>query len=86
MLSFRIYERKSARIFRFSSECFEIRGTSSRRNGIRSGQTGNEHNQTDNIRDVIAFPKIQSGACPLPDAPNVVENKQLDELGICLKE
>ena len=42
--------------------------------------------KTDNIRDVIAFPKIQSGACPLTDAPNVVDNKQLDELGICLKE
>ncbi|HHT95233.1 MAG TPA: aspartate--tRNA ligase [Clostridia bacterium] len=42
--------------------------------------------KTDNIRDVIAFPKIQSGACPLTDAPNIVEKKQLDELGICLKE
>ena len=41
--------------------------------------------KTDNIRDVIAFPKIQSGACPLTDAPNVVEAKQLDELGISLK-
>ncbi len=42
--------------------------------------------KTDNIRDVIAFPKIQSGACPLTDAPNSVDIKQLDELGICLKE
>ncbi len=42
--------------------------------------------KTDNIRDVIAFPKIQSGACPLTDAPNSVDTKQLDELGICLKE
>lgn len=40
--------------------------------------------KTDNIRDVIAFPKIQSGACPLTEAPNLVDKKQLDELGIIL--
>ncbi|MFA7672843.1 MAG: aspartate--tRNA ligase [Clostridia bacterium] len=42
--------------------------------------------RTDNIRDVIAFPKIQSGACPLTDAPNTVDEKQLNELGIALKD
>lgn len=42
--------------------------------------------KTDNIRDVIAFPKIQSGACPLTDAPNAVDEKQLSELGIALKD
>ena len=42
--------------------------------------------KTENIRDVIAFPKIQSGACPLTDAPNTVDIKQLDELNIYLKE
>jgi aspartyl-tRNA synthetase len=42
--------------------------------------------KTDNIRDVIAFPKIQSGACPLTDAPNTVDQKQLNELGIALKD
>ena len=38
------------------------------------------------IRDVIAFPKTQSAACPLTDAPGVVSAKQLKELNIRLRE
>jgi len=34
------------------------------------------------IRDVIAFPKTQSAACPLTAAPTKVEPQQLAELGI----
>ena len=34
------------------------------------------------IRDVIAFPKVKDASCPMTDAPNVVEQKQLQELGI----
>lgn len=37
---------------------------------------------TDNIKDVIAFPKNQNAYCPMSEAPNVVEEKQLKELGI----
>ena len=37
---------------------------------------------TDNIRDVIAFPKTQRGQCLLTDAPSDVDQKQLDELNI----
>ncbi len=37
---------------------------------------------TTNIRDVIAFPKVQTAACLMTDAPNVVEEKQLRELHI----
>jgi aspartyl-tRNA synthetase len=37
---------------------------------------------TDNIRDVIAFPKTQSGQCFLSDAPSEVDQKQLDELSL----
>ncbi|EYE89637.1 aspartyl-tRNA synthetase [Fervidicella metallireducens AeB] len=37
---------------------------------------------TENIKDVIAFPKNQNAACPLTNAPNVVDSKQLTELGI----
>jgi len=38
------------------------------------------------IREVIAFPKTQSAACPLTDAPSPVSNKQLRELNIRLRE
>jgi aspartyl-tRNA synthetase len=34
------------------------------------------------IRDVIAFPKTQSGSCPLTDAPSPVAEEQLRELRI----
>jgi len=37
---------------------------------------------TDNIRDVIAFPKTQRGQCLLTDAPSEVDRKQLDELNL----
>jgi aspartyl-tRNA synthetase len=38
------------------------------------------------IRDVIAFPKTQSAACPLTNAPGVVSDTQLRELNIKLRE
>jgi aspartyl-tRNA synthetase len=38
----------------------------------------------DSIRDVIAFPKVKDASCLLTEAPNVVEVKQLKELGIAL--
>lgn len=36
----------------------------------------------DSIRDVIAFPKVQNASCPLANAPDSVEVKQLKELHI----
>ena len=39
----------------------------------------------DSIRNVIAFPKTQSSACPLTSAPGVIDHKQLRELGLKLK-
>lgn len=39
---------------------------------------------TENIRDVIAFPKTASASCLMSDCPNVVEEKQLKELGISI--
>lgn len=38
------------------------------------------------IRDVIAFPKVKDASCPMTAAPGAVEEKQLDELGIAIKE
>lgn len=40
----------------------------------------------DNIRDVIAFPKVKDASCLMTNAPNTVEDAQLDELGIQVKE
>lgn len=40
----------------------------------------------DNIRDVIAFPKIKDASCLMTEAPTPVEKKQLDELGIFVAE
>lgn len=37
----------------------------------------------DTIRDVIAFPKVKDASCLLTDAPNTVDDKQLEEL--CLE-
>lgn len=37
---------------------------------------------TENIRDVIAFPKTQRGQCLLTGAPGEVDQKQLDELNL----
>ncbi|MHC1592179.1 MAG: aspartate--tRNA ligase [Candidatus Helarchaeales archaeon] len=39
----------------------------------------------ENIREVIAFPKTKSAVLPLGGAPNVVEDSQLEELGIEIK-
>jgi aspartyl-tRNA synthetase len=41
---------------------------------------------TDNIRDVIAFPKTASASDLMNECPNIVDTKQLDELGIKLKD
>ena len=37
---------------------------------------------TENIRDVIAFPKTQRGQCLLTEAPSNVDQSQLDELNL----
>ncbi len=39
----------------------------------------------DNIRDVIAFPKVKDASCPMTDAPDTVEEGQLEELCLDLK-
>ncbi len=40
--------------------------------------------RTENIRDVIAFPKVKDASCLLTEAPNVVDQKQLDELCLAI--
>ena len=40
----------------------------------------------DSIRDVIAFPKVKDASCLMSEAPDVVDPKQLEELGIAVVE
>lgn len=40
----------------------------------------------DSIREVIAFPKTQTAACPLTDAPTEVSEKQLRELHVRVRQ
>ncbi|UCB56215.1 MAG: aspartate--tRNA ligase [Thiotrichales bacterium] len=40
----------------------------------------------DSIRDVMAFPKTQTAACPLTSAPSAVSNAQLKELNLRLRK
>lgn len=40
--------------------------------------------KADNIREVIAFPKVKDASCLMTEAPNVVDQVQLDELQIAL--
>ena len=41
---------------------------------------------TDNIKDVVAFPKTASAYCLMSDAPNTVDQDQLDFLALQIKE
>ena len=40
----------------------------------------------DSIRDVIAFPKVKDASCLMTEAPGVVDEKQLEELGLAIRE
>ncbi|MBO5292748.1 MAG: aspartate--tRNA ligase [Lachnospiraceae bacterium] len=40
--------------------------------------------KADSIREVIAFPKVKDASCLMSEAPNVVDQKQLDELYISI--
>lgn len=42
--------------------------------------------ETENIRDVIAFPKTASASCLMSEAPNIVSERQLEELHIALRK
>jgi len=41
---------------------------------------------TENIRDVIAFPKTASASCLMSECPNVVDEKQLEELALKIEK
>lgn len=40
----------------------------------------------DSIRDVIAFPKVKDASCLMTEAPGVVDEKQLGELGLEIRK
>lgn len=42
--------------------------------------------KAESIREVIAFPKVKDASCLMTDAPGTVDQVQLDELGIALKQ
>ncbi len=42
--------------------------------------------ESDSIRDVIAFPKNANAKCPMSDAPTPVDDAQLEELHIAVRE
>lgn len=42
--------------------------------------------KVDSIREVIAFPKVKDASCLMSEAPDVVDEKQLEELGISIRE
>ena len=42
--------------------------------------------KVDSIRDVIAFPKVKDASCLLTNAPDTVDEKQLEELGFRVNE
>ena len=39
----------------------------------------------ESIRDVIVFPKVKDASCLMTEAPNLVDEKQLEELGIAIR-
>ncbi len=41
---------------------------------------------SDSIREVMAFPKVKDASCLMSKAPNQVDGKQLEELGIAVAE
>ena len=41
--------------------------------------------KADSIREVIAFPKVKDASCLMSEAPNVVDEKQLEELCLAVK-
>ncbi|MCD7866338.1 MAG: aspartate--tRNA ligase [Clostridiales bacterium] len=42
--------------------------------------------QAESIRDVIAFPKVKDASCLMTDAPGTVDAKQLEELGLAIRQ
>ncbi|MBR5578937.1 MAG: aspartate--tRNA ligase, partial [Lachnospiraceae bacterium] len=42
--------------------------------------------KADSIREVIAFPKVKDASCLMTNAPDIVDEKQLVELGISITE
>jgi aspartyl-tRNA synthetase len=80
-----IRRRGSARQVRLPAGCAEIRLSAARRSCLRPGSAGDADDRGTSIRDVIAFPKTQSAACLLTQAPAPVTETQLRDLNIRLR-
>jgi aspartyl-tRNA synthetase len=80
-----IERRRSARQVRLPAGRAEIRLSAARRSGLRSGSAGD----ADGGRQVHSrgdgFPKTQTAACPLTQAPAPVTEAQLRDLNIRLR-
>jgi hypothetical protein len=78
--------REAQEKFGFLLDALQVRRAAPRWPGLRSRPPGHADGGATSIRDVIAFPKTQTAACVMTEAPGTVSAAQLRELHIRLRE
>lgn len=73
-------QRKSERTVWLPHQCIQVWCSATCRSCIWSGSFDHAYGEAGRIRDVIAFPKVKDASCLMTDAPNAVDDKQLQEL------